>query len=112
MDLLNQYLDNNPGLVILKFGATWCGPCKTIEQDVLNGFRNMPSNVKCYMIDVDENPKLYSFFKSKRMFNGVPALLCYYKDNTSYIPNDIIIGADKRELYGFFARCRNQSIEN
>ena len=30
-DAFFHLLANNPGLIILKLGATWCGPCKQIE---------------------------------------------------------------------------------
>jgi thiol-disulfide isomerase/thioredoxin len=30
-------LENNPGLVIVKLGSTWCGPCKRIKP-VLDSF--------------------------------------------------------------------------
>jgi thiol-disulfide isomerase/thioredoxin len=30
-----ELLESNPGVLIIKFGATWCGPCKVIEKDVI-----------------------------------------------------------------------------
>jgi thioredoxin 1 len=100
-----RLLQNNPGLVILKLGATWCGPCKRIKP-VLDGFfASSPDNVICCDIDVDECSDLYTYFKSKKMVNGIPAILLYKKGNTSYIPDDSITGADAAELDKFFRRC-------
>jgi len=100
-----RLLQNNPGLVILKLGATWCGPCKRIKP-VLDGFFvSSPDNVICCDIDVDECSDLYTYFKSKKMVNGIPAILLYKKGNTSYIPDDSITGADAAELDKFFRRC-------
>jgi thiol-disulfide isomerase/thioredoxin len=100
-----KLLQKNPGLVIIKFGATWCGPCKRIKP-VLDGFfLTSPDNVICCDIDVDESFDLYSYFKSKKMVNGIPVILCYKKGNISFIPDDSIVGADPVELDKFFKRC-------
>ena len=44
---LMPLLENNPGLLVLKFGAEWCGPCKLIEDDINKYFNHMPYNVQC-----------------------------------------------------------------
>ena len=46
--------NNNPGLIIIKLGATWCNPCKLIEQPIKELFNTMPENVICCNLDVDE----------------------------------------------------------
>ena len=98
-------LQKNPGLVILKLGATWCGPCKKIKP-VLDGFfASSPDNVICCDIDVDESTDLYSFLKSKKMVNGIPVILLYKKGNTTFIPDDSITGINPVELDNFFMRC-------
>lgn len=102
-------LANNPGLVIIKFGATWCGPCKKIESNVNHFFSSSPDNVICAVIDVDESFDLYSCLKSKKMVNGIPVILCYKKGNVSYIPDDSVTGADINQLNQFFMRCGKYS---
>lgn len=100
-----RLLENNPGLVIIKLGATWCGPCKKIKPVVDAFFASSPDNVVCCDIDVDESFDVYSYFKSKRMVNGIPVILCFKKGNTSYIPDDSVTGSDPASLDVFFKRC-------
>jgi thiol-disulfide isomerase/thioredoxin len=98
-------LEKNPGLIIIKLGAKWCGPCKRIKPLVDAFFSISPDEVICCEIDVDESFDLYSFLKSKKMVNGIPVMLCYKKGNKSYIPDDSITGADPGALDAFFKRC-------
>ncbi len=100
-----QLLTVNPGLIVIKYGASWCGPCKRIAPLIDAFFMTSPDTVVCADIDVDESFDLYSFMKNKRMINGIPAVMCYKKGNTSYIPDDMITGADPNELHAFFKRC-------
>ena len=104
-DAFFHLLGNNPGLIILKLGATWCGPCQQIKHIVHAFFASSPSNVVCGDIDVDESFDFYALLKSKKMVNGIPVLLCYKKGNTTYIPDDSITGSDPQQLHLFFQRC-------
>jgi len=98
-------LQHNPGIIVIKLGAEWCQPCAKIKPAVHGFFASSPPEVVCADIDVDQCFDLYSFLKSKKMVNGIPALLCYKKGNGTYIPDDIITGSDPVQLHQFFARC-------
>ena len=98
-------LENNTGLIIVKLGAEWCGPCQQIKYVVHGFFASSPNEVICADIDVDKCFDFYSFLKSKKMVNGIPTLLCYKKNNNTFIPDDSITGSDAQELHNFFLRC-------
>ena len=98
-------LEGNPGLVIIKFGAEWCGPCKQIENDVKHYFGVMPDNVQCISVDIDESFDIYAFLKSKKMVNGIPAILCYKQGNLNYVPDQFVMGAKKDQVKAFFDYC-------
>jgi thioredoxin 1 len=100
-----KLLQVNPGLVIVKLGATWCGPCKQIAPVVHGFFASSPNDVICADIDVDESFDLYAYFKSKKMVNGIPVILCYKKGNITFIPDDSVTGAEPGALDAFFKRC-------
>lgn len=98
-------LEKNPGLIILKFGAEWCGPCKRIEEDVHEYFNNMPNNVQCGIIDVDESFDIYAYLKKQKIISTIPAILCYIKGNNTYVPDEILMSSDKKELENYMNKC-------
>jgi thiol-disulfide isomerase/thioredoxin len=104
-DAFFRLLSENTGLIILKFSATWCGPCKRIEPIIHSFFATVPENVVCGDIDVDISFDVYSMLKSKKMINGIPVILLYRKGNTSFIPDDSVTGANPSDLDAFFRRC-------
>jgi thioredoxin 1 len=106
-DSFAQQLQMNKGILIIKFGAEWCGPCKKIDPlvyDWMNKLSTQP-NVQCAIIDIDDNFEIYAFLKSKKMVNGVPVILCYKKGNNSWIPDKAVVGADERQVNIFFQEC-------
>lgn len=105
---LQELLQQNEGLLIIKLGATWCAPCKKIEPLVMQWMNRMPPDVTRAYIDIDENIDLYGFYKKKRIVQGVPTLLLYVKGNDHYIPDDITFGSDPKTTNEFFERCVEQ----
>jgi len=99
-----RLLQNNPGLVLLKFGATWCGPCKAVDPIIHNYFVSTPENVVCCILDIDDNFELYGYMKKSRVTNGIPVVLCYDASNLTIMPTDSVTGANKIELYKFLNR--------
>lgn len=103
-------LESNEGVVILKFGADWCQPCKLISPYVKELTEKLPHNITLYDLDVDDNFEIFAFMKSKKMVSGIPALLAYYRENKTFASNDSISGANQDEIKSFFTRCVTQSI--
>jgi len=106
---LQTALQNNPGVFIMKLGAEWCGPCKRIEGLVSSCMEQAPENVQCAIIDVDEAIDIYGFLKTKRVVTGIPAILAYYKGNVNYLPNEVVIGSDPKNVIAFFQKCYKTS---
>jgi hypothetical protein len=62
----------------------------------------------CCDLDIDVNADLYSYFKFKQMVNGIPVMLCFAKDNLSFVPNESFSGINLKELDNFFKACNKQ----
>ncbi len=105
-----ELLHNNPGKVVIKFGAEWCGPCKKIEPYVKHVFETYKHNktVQCIMVDIDDSFDLYAYMKTKKQVNGIPAILCWHKGNETIAPNDSVIGANQDLVTEFFMRVYNK----
>lgn len=107
---LLDLLPSNPGLIFIKFGAEWCAPCKKIEKDLENHFANMPDNVQCVILDIDECFDVYAYMKSKKMVKSIPSVICYQKGTETYVPDDVYCGSEKSELDAFFERCKDELL--
>jgi len=105
LEAFKQCLIKNPGYFIIKLGAEWCGPCKKVEQLVNSCMEQAPENVQCAIIDVDEAFELFGFLRTKKMVNGIPAILAYKQGNLNYVPDDAVLGADPNQIAMLFARC-------
>ena len=105
-DDLAKLLEKNEGLVLIKLGATWCGPCKKIDPTIMKWYGHLQhEKITRVILDIDENIDLYGFYKKKRVVNGVPTLLAYYEENKHYIPDDMTSGSGESETNAFFNRC-------
>lgn len=62
---------NQDKLVLVKFGATWCGPCRSVDKELAALSGDLPSDVEVLSIDVDENPELSQEFQ----ITGIPRIL-------------------------------------
>lgn len=99
-------MDNNPGILIFKFTANWCGPCKLIKDYSYNKSNELSDHITMLEVDVDECFDLYAFLKHKKMVNGIPVFLAYAKGMNEG-PIASITGANLPELETFFAVCMN-----
>ena len=105
----------NDSVIIIKFGAEWCGPCKTIKSCVKKNLKEISPEIHYYDLDIDESFDLYAYLKSKKMVNGIPVLLAYFKGNTSFASDLCVSGADPGEVTQFFKFCQSyykKNIEN
>lgn len=95
-----RVITENRGTVIFKFSAEWCGPCKKIAPEV-DEFKNKiltRPDILWYDIDVDDSIQVFGMLKTKRIVNGVPAILVYLSENESIYPDEFVLGANKKDL--------------
>jgi len=106
-----SFLSRNTGMIVIRFSATWCKPCKKIKPIVDCFFASSPPCVTCVDLDIDENTDVYSFLKSKKMIYGVPTLMCYTSVNKTYIPDFSISGGSPEDLDKFFKTCGKVALK-
>ena len=67
-DNLDIEMNNISGLMIVRFTASWCGPCKTFEP-VFKELAKRNDSVHFFEVDIDKEPHLSAHFEVR----GVPA---------------------------------------
>ena len=74
-----QILEENEGVVVVKYSATWCGPCAKVQPFLQKLVPTLPPSVTYLELDVDDDFDLYAHFKAKKQVVGVPVLLAFKK---------------------------------
>jgi thioredoxin 1 len=80
-----QKVLSNPGLTIVDFNATWCGPCKKLKPIFTKAAEKFSGRASFASIDTDANPTvsalykvqsipLLLFFKEGKMVNSITGL--------------------------------------
>jgi thioredoxin-like negative regulator of GroEL len=107
-----QHLQKNAGgaLIVIKFGAEWCKPCKFIKPTCQEWFETCSNRIIYADIDIDESLELYMSFKNKKMIKGVPTIFAFDTRKPRdqwYIPDDSVSGGDVEAVKAFLQRCDN-----
>ena len=96
-------------IIVIKFSANWCKPCKTIKQTWDYWIQNnKQANIIYCELDIDETMDLYVALKKNKMVNGIPALLMYQgnlRRDHWFIPDDSVSGGDIETVKLFLNRC-------
>lgn len=94
-ELVQTNLDK---VVILKAGATWCGPCKRIKDGFMELLNSLPDNVIFVDIDIDEADDIASFLKIKK----IPTMMNFVEGR----PMDVLASGNMDEVKLFFNKTR------
>ena len=97
-----EFIKTKPRGVVIKFTATWCGPCKKVQPLVKECVADGVGKFDYYEIDIDESIDVYAFMKSKRMISGVPTLMFYSTENKTFAPTISITGSGEDQVRDFF----------
>jgi thioredoxin 1 len=65
------------GLKIIKFGATWCQPCKVVDS-ILESIKKEHSDIEYKTYDYDADPEVFS----KNKITSVPTIIVLKDDDT------------------------------
>ena len=78
-------VEQQQGLVLVDFWATWCGPCQIIAPVLDQLAKDYAGKLRVTKLDVDANPRISARFNIR----SIPAVL-FFKDGKHV---DTVIGA-------------------
>ena len=85
-------------LVVVKFGAPWCGPCKALAP-LLDQVAQQYPNVSFVEVNVDESPMLAAQFSVR----SLPTLMAWKDGVVQWTKIGVPSGADLKNTLASFA---------
>lgn len=102
LEELNNFIQENTNkIILLYFGATWCGPCKKLKEDFANPLfmENFPNMVIAH-IDVDENSEISEQYRVQNLPTLIFIGLKEEKPGEySVVELDRVVGYDNKKLH-------------
>ena len=60
--------------VIVKFGAEWCGPCRSMDQAINELRPKFAHKAGFFIVDIDQKPDLFRHYRSG---SGIPQVMIF-----------------------------------
>ena len=92
-------VEENQGVVVVDFFATWCGPCKMLAPVFAEAGEDMKEEANFYKLDIDESLEIAQQFG----VSSVPTMIVF-KDGkpvdqiVGFMPKDRLISKIKASL--------------
>jgi len=84
-------IENQSVPVIVKFGATWCPPCRTTDKALEEFEKTSPGKANVLIVDIDANPSL----AAKYSVGSIPHSFLFYQGK---VIDDQVGGMDTKEI--------------
>jgi thioredoxin-like negative regulator of GroEL len=95
-------LQENPGVLVVKFGASWCKPCAKIKPYLADRSARFPPHWKFMDLDVDKDTDLWALLQSKKQVRQIPVLLAYKAKNLTPYADKALVSSNPDDLDAFF----------
>jgi len=60
--------------VVVKFGAEWCGPCRSMDAAIKELRPKLSNRVEFFIVDIDQKPELFRYYRSG---GGIPQIMIF-----------------------------------
>jgi len=77
--------------VLVKFGATWCPPCRATDNALAEFEKSFPGKAKVIIVDIDKNPELARKFS----VGSIPHSFLFFRGT---VIDDHVGGMDTQEI--------------
>ena len=81
---------------ILKFTATWCGPCKRVQPVVNKLFNSLPEDFYYIEVDIDAGKSIANAMRIR----SVPTMMNYKNGMGEFM----VVGGDEDKIKNFFSK--------
>ena len=116
IELVDNGENTDKKVIVIKFGAEWCGPCNRIKPYCHNVFKKSSNKVICFDINIDEeeNIELYQAYKQKKMIKTIPTIFAYTQNSERnyqhwWVSDFSVNTSNMPELEQFFNRLKSLS---